>query len=219
MVGETDFRRELAGYEFVSEEQRQQAEKELDAIHYIQQNIDPEQPGMVLEIYRQILDQQLLHTPVGQDFLMSLYDYLVRTPLLEGMEIPAPPQLQSSVEVPLPAKAEPAVKSASGKKTALPIDLPDESLRDKVRQKGIEAQTLRRAQAGEQKLKTRCQWLWFVIVVEFLIIVAMFGISLTSGSTTILNYENKIINKYELWEQELEQREAAVLEREQALGQ
>ncbi|MDE7435178.1 MAG: hypothetical protein K2N01_05095 [Lachnospiraceae bacterium] len=219
MVGETDFRRELAGYEFVSEEQRQQAEKELDAIHYIQQNIDPEQPGMVLEIYRQILDQQLLHTPVGQDFLMSLYDYLVRTPLLEGMEIPAPPQLQSSGEVPLPAKAEPTVKSASGKKTALPIDLPDESLRDKVRQKGIEAQTLRRAQAGEQKLKTRCQWLWFVIVVEFLIIVAMFGISLTSGSTTILNYENKIINKYELWEQELEQREAAVLEREQALGQ
>lgn len=219
MVGETDFRRELAGYEFASEEQRQQAEKELDAIHYIQQNIDPEQPGMVLEIYRQILDQQLLHTPVGQDFLMSLYDYLVRTPLLEGMEIPAPPQLQSSGEVPLPAKAEPAVKSASVKKTALPIDLPDESLRDTVRQKGIEAQTLRRARAGEQKLKTRCQWLWFVIVVEFLIIAAMFGISLTSGSTTILNYENKIINKYELWEQELEQREAAVLEREQALGQ
>lgn len=219
MVGETDFRRELAGYEFVSEEQRQQAEKELDAIRYIQQNIDPEQPGMVLEIYRQILDQRLLHTPVGQDFLMSLYDYLVRTPLLEEMEIPAPPQLQSSGEVPLPAKAEPAVKSASGKKTALPIDLPDESLRDKVRQEGIEAQKLRRAQAGEQKLRTRCRWLWFVIAVEFLIIAAMFGISLTSGSTTILNYENKIINKYELWEQELEQREAAVLEREQALGQ
>lgn len=219
MAGETDFRRELAGYDFVSEEQRQQAEKELDAIHYIQQNIDPEQPGMVLEIYRQILDQQLLHTPVGQDFLMSLYDYLMQTPLLEGMEIPAPPQLQSSMEIPIPEKPEPAAKRGSGKKIVLPIDLPDESLRDKVRQKGVEAQVLRQAQARERKLKTRCQRLWFVIVVELLIIAAMFGISLTSGSTTILNYENKIINKYELWEQELEEREAAVLEREQALGQ
>lgn len=219
MVGETDFRRELAGYDFASEEQRQQALKELDAIRYIQQNIDPEQPGMVLEIYRQILDQQLLHTPVGQDFLMSLYDYLVQTPLLEDMEIPAPPQLQSSVEIPLVPKAEPAAKSDSEKKRTLPLDVPNKSLRDKVREKGAEAQSVRQAQARERKLKTRCQRLCIVIVVQFIIIAAMFAISLTSGSTTILNYENKIINKYELWEQELQQREAAVLERERALEQ
>ena len=47
-------------------------------------------------------------------------------------------------------------------------------------------------------------------IVLIIIVIAMFAISLTSGSTTILNYETKIINKYEEWEQELDERETAL---------
>lgn len=60
------------------------------------------------------------------------------------------------------------------------------------------------------KLQKRCRILLSVNIVLIIIVIAMFAISLTSGSTTILNYETKIINKYEEWEQELDEREAAL---------
>ena len=48
-------------------------------------------------------------------------------------------------------------------------------------------------------------------------ILVMFVIAATSGQTTILNYENKIQDRYAQWEQELTERENAVRAREQEL--
>lgn len=62
--------------------------------------------------------------------------------------------------------------------------------------------------------RKRYQVSFFFAVIFFVMIVAMFAITLTSESPTILNYENKIINKYEEWEQELEQREQELNQRE-----
>jgi hypothetical protein len=50
------------------------------------------------------------------------------------------------------------------------------------------------------------------------IVVGMFVITYRSGTDmNIYNYEQQVIDKYESWEQELEQREADVTKREQAL--
>ena len=58
-----------------------------------------------------------------------------------------------------------------------------------------------------------------IVVNIFLVltIIGMFALSATSNVPTIVNYENKIINKYEQWEKELEEREEAVKQREQQL--
>ena len=40
-----------------------------------------------------------------------------------------------------------------------------------------------------------------------IMVVFMFAITLTSDSPTILDYEKKIVNRYEAWEQELDARE------------
>lgn len=40
-----------------------------------------------------------------------------------------------------------------------------------------------------------------------IMMVSMFAITLTSDSPTILDYEKKIVNRYEAWEQELDARE------------
>lgn len=48
-------------------------------------------------------------------------------------------------------------------------------------------------------------------------VVSMMLLAATSDSVNILNYENKLIDKYSSWEQELEEREQAVKEQEQAL--
>lgn len=236
MAEDTEIQRELAGYVFADEEERNQAAKELEAIHYIQQNIDPDQPGMVLEIYRQILDQRLLHTPVGTVFLQELYDFLTEVPLLYGIEIPAPPESAADAD----AMPEPAADAAVPPETAMLVidtdtavppdalpeadtdaavtfDLPEIDARGERRTQLSRERELKTLRAQAERWKTRCRRMQAVIVVLVIIVAAMFAISLTSGSTTILNYENKIINKYEAWEQELQQREDAVKERENAL--
>ena len=59
----------------------------------------------------------------------------------------------------------------------------------------------------------------FLSVVFGLVIIGMFIIMSVSGeSVTIVNYENELINKYEAWEKELEEREAVVMQKEAELG-
>ena len=67
--------------------------------------------------------------------------------------------------------------------------------------------------------KVRSNLFGITIIILALCVILMFIIMGTSGTPTILNYENKLIDKYETWEQELEQRETAVKERERQLGQ
>jgi len=51
-------------------------------------------------------------------------------------------------------------------------------------------------------------------IVLGLLVIVMFAISLTSGQTTIINYERRLQDKYAAWQQELTEREAAVREAE-----
>ena len=51
------------------------------------------------------------------------------------------------------------------------------------------------------------------------IIIGMFIINQTSNHPTILNYEEKIIDKYAQWEEQLDQREQELNERERQLNQ
>ncbi|MCM1500007.1 MAG: hypothetical protein NC124_16215 [Clostridium sp.] len=57
-----------------------------------------------------------------------------------------------------------------------------------------------------------------VIAALIFMVVAMFIIAAINPNVGYINTENKIINKYEVWQQELEQREKAVKEKEAELG-
>ena len=73
----------------------------------------------------------------------------------------------------------------------------------------------------EKKLKNtqaQLKTMRIVAIVCMIMVVAMFAITLTSKSPTIIDYESKLLNKYATWEQELSQREQAVSEREAQLG-
>ncbi len=51
-----------------------------------------------------------------------------------------------------------------------------------------------------------------------LAIIAMFVITLTSNNPTIFNYENKILDQYSAWEQELTERENLIRAKERELS-
>jgi hypothetical protein len=76
------------------------------------------------------------------------------------------------------------------------------------------AQRLRK----EKKQNSRAfHWSFAVNVLALAVIIVMFAIAMSSDSPTVLDYENKLIDKYSAWEEELTEREAAVKEKERTL--
>lgn len=73
------------------------------------------------------------------------------------------------------------------------------------------------AEDERKKYKNRQSWLIAVIIALGAAIIIMFAIAASSGNPTILNYENSIIDKYSVWEADLEKREAALKEKEYGL--
>ena len=53
-----------------------------------------------------------------------------------------------------------------------------------------------------------------VCAVLLLIVIGMFAVTATSGNINIVNYENALIEKYEHWETQLNEREEKLRERE-----
>ena len=58
----------------------------------------------------------------------------------------------------------------------------------------------------------------FLAVVMAISMAGMLLITLNSNNLNILNYENELINRYENWEKELDDREAVIKQREEELG-
>lgn len=84
----------------------------------------------------------------------------------------------------------------------------------------IRAAELKQRRA-EERLKGRRGMLQFSVAVNiFLLIVAigMAVITLMDNQPNIINYENKIVDKYAEWEQGLKEREETIKQREQELG-
>ena len=86
----------------------------------------------------------------------------------------------------------------------------EESLRKKLR---ISAKN----RASEKKASKKTDGYRKKYEILAVSVIGMFIVASTSDSPTIINYENKLIDKYAAWEQELDEREAALKEREQTV--
>ena len=69
------------------------------------------------------------------------------------------------------------------------------------------ADTKPKEQKEKADFKKRYQTMTVICALLVIMVVSMFAITLTSDSPTILDYEKKIVNRYEAWEQELDARE------------
>ncbi len=67
------------------------------------------------------------------------------------------------------------------------------------------------------KYKKRVRILETVCVAMGIVIIGMFVITATSSQPTILNYEERIVDKYSSWEEELQTREKKIRQMEQKL--
>lgn len=186
---------------------QKKARQEAEGIRYIKSRTDLNDPKVVYQVYQNLIQQNIFETTVGLEFLAQMRRYLVR----EGM-----------------------IPGESGTKKKQTSDKTNEMKKDKLaqfqeKQKKMpnakeNLKEMRRQAANEKKKKEEVRRLQgklklslFFNIVLLLSVIGMFLISRSSSQPTILDYETKLINKYEAWEQELQKREQEVKEQEQKL--
>ena len=90
---------------------------------------------------------------------------------------------------------------------------------EKKQKEKIEDLTPEKMTVALKRYKKLSRLLLIACITMLLIIIGMFAINATSQNPTILNYEEKIVDKYASWEEELDAREQELNEREQKLNQ
>ena len=193
---------EAGGFVFRTKKEAELAQREIEGTKYLRQKLDMENPNAVFSIYQNLIEQDLFETPVGYCFLNELRDYLLMIPAISNEEVLAIP-----IRYPQTEEEEKKQKKEQKKEE-----------QRKERQKEKEKAKNRKEQKKEGKnYKGRCQFFMVTSLILLISVVSMMLLAATSDNVNILNYENKLIDKYSSWEQELEEREQAVKEQEQAL--
>lgn len=193
---------EAGGFVFRTKKEAELAQREIEGTKYLRQKLDMENPNAVFSIYQNLIEQDLFETPVGYCFLKELRDYLLMVPAISNEEVLAIP-----IRYPQTEEEEKKQKKEQKK---------EEQRKERQREKE-KAKNKKEQKKEGQNYKGRCQFFMVTSLILLISVVSMMLLAATSDNVNILNYENKLIDKYSSWEQELEEREQAVKEQEQAL--
>jgi hypothetical protein len=176
------------GYLFETEKEARQAKKEADSIRYIRAQTRMNDPDVMYKLYDKLIEKKTFETVVGIEFLRELQTYLESVPSIRDEDI-------------------------------APIPVPDSEADREREARHVRAAEREKARTGREGHYRRLfQFTGTLSVVLALIVVGMFVITYLSGnSMNIFNYEQQVIDKYEAWEQELDQREEDISRREEIL--
>lgn len=191
----------VGNYEFETETQAKNAQKELEGVRYIRSQTNMDDPDMVLQLYNSLIMKEVFATPIGFDFLRQLQEYLNTIPYIKNEDIlPIPVYRPEHIEEPDPEKERKVQERAKAR-------------REK------KSQVVRKEKKRRNKDYHRAYLVsTFFAVVFAMIIAGMFAITYFSNdNVTIINYENAIIDKYEDWQNALDEREQKLNERESEL--
>lgn len=159
----------VEGFLFANEAEAAQARKEAEGVKYVKEKAQMDDPEMVLRIYNKMIQQRLFDTAVGYSYLKDLQEYLQSIPFIRKEDIFPIPVQHPQVEESL-RKAKRA--SAPKPKTQTVVKNADYRRRYRIVR-------LDRLYSGSMC----CGEVW--------------QLRRQTNNTTVLNYENQLINKYE----------------------
>lgn len=175
----------VGGFVFTNEAEAKQAQKEVEGVKFIKEKLDMDKPEMVLQMYNKMVRQKLFETVVGYSYLKDLQEYLCSIPFVNNDEI-------------LPIPVQHLVLEAQMRRNR-----PVPKKQERVVERYINID-----------YKNRYHVMRGIAAALVVCVVAMFAISSTANTPTILNYEQKLIDRYAEWEEELSEREERISERE-----
>lgn len=181
---------QVGKYSFETEQEAKIAEKEQQAVEYVRQHLDMTDRAAVRDLYDKIRQNGTFHTVIGQEFLLELQKILT----------------------PIPTDGETPVKETSDReRTSEPAE-PDQVIKEKsIGRRQLEREV--------RKYKQLTRIFCVTSATMAVMILGMFYVNTTSQNPTILDYEQKIIDKYATWETQLSEREQKLREGEQELQQ
>lgn len=186
----------VSGIAFTDIKQAKFAQIEQKRIEILNSKLDYNDVNAVALLYKKARDNRSFQTPVGISYMVRLHDWLVKKNY-EGID-----ELYVVVE---------NLTEDTGGQDELENGLLTE--RDELWKSRLEKQAEK-----EKELRRKYNRSVLGNVLLVILVIVLFVISQTGNNPTILNYKTKIINQYTRWEQELEQREAAVEQKEAELG-
>ena len=178
----------VGGYTFTSEKLANDARDELNAIKYMTTKTNINDPAQVYVLYNKIIEKKLFKTPIGMDYLKKLQQFLYVSKSIPNEKI-RPIPIETELQEMLDERQE------------------SRKNRDVVR-------SLER-----EKRKNHDKFMKSMILNIFLVIaiIAMIIITVTSSNPNIIDYENKIVDKYESWNKQLESKEQMLNQRQKEL--
>lgn len=176
------------GYYFRTKETALEAQTELNAIKYVSMKTDLKDPKQVYLLYNKLLEKELFKTIVGIGYLKKLQDFLYVSD-----EIPNDKIQPISVDYELQELLK--------------------GRREITRNKSV----INKLKKQKKKYNDMFIKAIIVNVVLVAVIAFMIIITLTSKNPNIIDYENKLQNKYSTWQEELESQEESIKEREEEL--
>ena len=201
MEGNQDKKEQLKvvnGYLFENNQEYLKAQKEKQIVDQMKKTMDWKNPEIAYKLYRKVLDNNSFTTMIGIHFLWELRTVILRS----GMKVDA-----EQLFVPIKGMGLTEADLGDDKKGRLSSS--SKAVFDNAQ--------LEKYSNMVEKYKTSSRNKNIIIAFLVFIIAGMLAISQFTPYSVFSDYENKIINQYEEWEKELEAREAAVTERENAL--
>ena len=198
----------IGGYIFDDENKAKKAAKELKAVEYILGQIKDSDENAVLTVYKKLLNQRMFSTEIGMSFLAQLRQNLLDSEVFTPEDIPPVYSLEEPPKDVTPEEKTEDTNSSSDEKVSI-------AKKEKADKKVVAKVTNDSSEI--KRLKAINKVLLILCIALLLCVLGMFYVSTTINSPTILDYEEKLIDKYSSWEQDLTEREEAIKEKEQEL--
>ena len=178
----------VRGFRFSALADAKTAEEEYKKMVYISQRMNKDNPEEVLAIYHKMIENGLFVTPVGVDFLMRVWEFLVECGSID------------------PERIRP-IETGS---------LFTQRARNEARAEARPRVTTDLV-AENKNLKRKYRIAVAVAVISICLVAAMFMVARSSDNPNIINYKTAIENQYAEWEESLTEREKALREKEEAI--
>lgn len=174
----------INGYQFQNQADVKLAKEEIERIRYITGKMDMKNPTAVLTVYDKLVTSGIFVTPVGQEYLRTLQNYLFKSEAIDDSAIK---------EIPIGISYSDALNAKFEKR--------EENL-------SVRSRTLRKTFRREYIISL------LVNILLFIMVIAMFVITLKAETPNMINYRSAILNEYSEWQQELDEREKVIKEKE-----
>lgn len=178
------------GYHFSDANEYKDAKREAETIEYIKANTDLNDLNKALKLYHRLVEKKTLNTIVGYGFLKELQEKIIQSGIIGNDKLPS-----------------------------IPIKKEEKKINGRVQLSNLEEGREKKFKTLAENYRIKLRNSRIINAFLVLIIAVMIIITLTSDRSLVVMPEEdtELVDQYAQWKEELDAREKAIEEREEAI--